>query len=57
MERLKLWMIALAVPITILAITFPKVFVLCTIMVGCIACALALKELIELIKNSNEEAK
>ena len=57
MERLKLWMIALAVPIIILAITFPKVFVLCTIMVGCIACALALKELIELIKYSNEEAK
>lgn len=62
MERLKFWMIVIAVPIIILAIAievgpFPKVLVQGTITVGCIACALAVKELIVLIKSSDEEAK
>ena len=62
MERLKFWLIVLGVPIIILAIAievgpFPKVLVQATTTVGCIACVLAVKELIVLIKSSNEEAK
>ena len=62
MERLKFWLIVLGVPIIILAIAievgpFPKVLVQATTTVGCIACVFAVKELIVLIKSSNEEAK
>jgi len=62
MERLKLWMIGLAVPIVILAIaievgSFPKELAWGAITVGSIACAFAVKELFVLIKSSDEEAK
>lgn len=62
MERLNFWLIILGVPIIILAIaiegrSFPIVFMQATTTVGCIACILAVKELIVLIKSSNEEAK